>query len=228
MLDKNFALASGERQIGKTIQEIRKDHTFRYELAIDMYRKQNSKKSANLLDIFCGNGYGSQMLAEAFENSTVTGIDGSMEAIDMANRYYTKNNNIFSWKIFPFSIPSRVYDFVTCFESLEHVEDDELMLLLILESLKADGVALISVPNQDLHPLEKNPHHFHFRHYKHDEFIGMIPEEYEITNWFGQNVYEFDADGVNTFKLLSDFGMQINEKIPGQVNVYAVCRRGIK
>jgi SAM-dependent methyltransferase len=225
MLKKNFSLASGERQIGKTIPEIRRDHTFRYEMAIDIYRTRGARTSESSLDVFCGNGYGSYMLAEAFEDLTVTGIDGSKEAIDMANDCYARYNNFFSWKIFPFSIPIGVYDFVTCFESLEHVEDDELMLSAILKSLKPDGYALLSVPNQDVHSLEKNPHHFHFRHYRHTEFINMLPDSFRVVNWYGQNVYEFNSEGMNTFRFLKEEEMAPRERVPGQINIYLVCHR---
>ena len=128
-------------------------------------------------------------------------------------------------KLFPFSIAEQSNDLVACFESLEHVEDDQLMLNQILRSLKKDGVALISVPNQDEHPLEKNPHQFHFRHYRHADFIGMVSQEYSIETWYGQNVYEFTDDGVNTFRLLSEGEMCLREKVPGQVNVYVIRRR---
>jgi SAM-dependent methyltransferase len=227
MLQKNYSLTSGERQIGRITSEIRRDHTFRYDLAINIFHNQNIKKTTNFLDIFCGNGYGTYMLAEAFENTSVIGIDGSKEAIDMANECYTKKNNIFSWKIFPFSIPVAAYDLVTCFESLEHVEEDAMMLSLILESLKPNGIALISVPNQDIHPLEKNPHHFHFRHYIHDEFINMIPEDFKVINWYGQNVYEFKPDGINTFQLLTEEQMRPIEKMHGQVNIYVISHRAV-
>jgi SAM-dependent methyltransferase len=133
---------------------------------------------------------------------------------------------MFSWKLFPFSIAEHSNDLVACFESLEHVEGDQLMLSQILGSLKKDGVALISLPNQDQHPLEKNPHQFHFRHYRHADFIRMVPQGFSIETWYGQNVYEFTHDGVNTFHLLSEDEMCLREKVPGQVNVYVIRRQG--
>lgn len=198
----------------------------RYDLALELLREQGRVNGGACLDVFCGNGYGTFMLSEAFPELCVVGVDGSKEAIDMANECYARPNNMFSWKLFPFSIAEQSNDLVACFESLEHVEDDQLMLNQILRSLKKDGVALISVPNQDEHPLEKNPHQFHFRHYRHADFIGMVSKEYSIETWYGQNVYEFTDDGVNTFRLLSEDEMCLREKVPGQVNVYVIRRRG--
>lgn len=226
MTKKDFSLHSGERQTGKSVLEIRRDHTVRYELAEELIRKHAQSKPCSCLDVFCGNGYGTYMLSRAFPNLCALGVDGSKDAIDMANDCYALANNMFSWKLFPFAIPEGVYDFVACFESLEHVEDDKLMLDIILRGLKKDGVALISVPNQDKHPLEKNPHQFHFRHYTHADFIHMVREPFLIESWYGQNVYDFTPDGVNTFRLLPEAEMELRENSPGQVNIYVIRRHG--
>lgn len=225
MSHKDFSLHSGERQIGRSLADIRRDHTVRYDLAVSLMREHAQKKGSTCMDVFCGNGYGTFMLSEAFPDVCVVGVDGSKEAIDMANECYARPNNMFSWKLFPFSIPEESNDLVACFESLEHVENDQLMLDSILRSLKKDGVALISVPNQDEHPLEMNPHQFHFRHYRPVDFTSMVSQSYSIETWYGQNVYQFTKDGVNTFQLLSETQMRLREKVSGQVNVYVIRRR---
>ncbi len=226
MDNKDYSLNSGERQVARDVGDIRRDHTLRYDLAVELLRNDMQLGAGTCLDAFCGNGYGTFMLSEGFPRLCIVGVDGSKDAIDMANECYSRSNNMFSWKLFPFSIAENSNDMVVCFESLEHVEYDVLMLDLLLKSLKKDGVALISVPNQDLHPIEKNPHQFHFRHYRHTDFIKMLPSEYVIDTWYGQNVYEFTAEGVNTFSLLSEGEMRLQERVPGQVNVYVIRRRG--
>jgi SAM-dependent methyltransferase len=225
MNHKDFSLHSGERQTGRSLPDIRRDHIVRYDLAVHLIRERTQRKCCSCLDVFCGNGYGTFMLSQSFPDICVIGVDGSKEAIDMANECYSRPNNMFSWKLFPFSIPEMSHDLIMCFESLEHVEDDRLLLDLILRSLKKDGIALISVPNQDEHPLEKNPHQFHFRHYSHSDFINMVPVQFYIDTWYGQNTYEFTPDGVNTFRLLPEAEMCLREQIAGQVNVYVIRRR---
>lgn len=225
MSQKDFSLYSGERQTGQSLREIRRDHLVRYELAQRLIREHAQGRHFSCLDVFCGNGYGTFMLSQSFPEAYLIGVDGSKEAIDMANECYSLPNNMFSWKPFPFVIPEASYDFIACFESLEHVEDDKLMLDRILHSLKKDGIALISVPNQEEHPLEKNPHQFHFRHYTHSDFTVMVPDRFSMDTWYGQNVYEFTPDGVNTFRLLPEAEMDLREKVAGQVTVYVVRRR---
>jgi len=55
----------------------------------------------------------------------------------------------------------------------------------------------------------------------------MIPSPFEIVNWFGQNIYEFSDDGINTFKLLDVTEMDLQEKKSGQVNLYIISRENL-
>lgn len=221
-ISKDYSLQSGERQTGRTLDDIRKDHAYRYELASDLIKPIINEKIINCLDIFCGNGYGSYMLARSIPYLRIIGIDGSQEAIDLANESYSQPNNMFVHKPYPFQMPADAFEFVTCFESLEHVEDDHSLLYEIFSSLKVFGIALISVPNEDRHSLKKNPHKFHFRHYRHEDFIKLIPSNCILEGWHGQDVYEFTEDGVNTFKLLPSEKMKPKNGISGQVNIYII------
>ncbi|MES2636291.1 MAG: class I SAM-dependent methyltransferase [Pseudomonadota bacterium] len=221
-LIKDYSLHSGERQPGRSLEEIRKDHTFRYELAADLIKSEINGVLCNALDLFCGNGYGSYLLANAIHSLHVTGIDGSREAIDVANECYSLQNNFFSYKLYPFHLPVDSFKYVTCFESLEHVEDDNSLLHELFGSLKLGGLLIISVPNQDKHPLEKNPHHFHYRHYCHDDFLDLIPSNLTLESWYGQNVYEFTSNGLNTQRLLPVEQMKLQKGIAGQVNIYVL------
>ena len=225
--DKDYNLESGERQIANNVSEIRRDHTIRYEFAFKIIEENGPWNNNSCLDIFCGNGYGTYMLSERFPEMVTTGYDGSKDAISMAIQYYSNNNNEFVNEIFPFNIKENTYDLVICFESLEHVKEDRLMLNLMLHSLKSNGYLLISFPNQKHHPLEKNPHKFHYRHYSHFEFISMIPAPFVIDNWYGQNIYKFTDNKINTYCLLNEKEMYLSEKKEGQVNLYIIRRNSV-
>lgn len=216
---KDYSLSSGERQIADKVEEIREDHLARYRLVQNYIDKLNCKDPLNCLDIFCGNGYGSYMLSRNNPNLTVKGIDGSEEAIDLADRVYKLNNNSFVHKLFPFKLEKSVYDLIICFESLEHVEEDKKMFQEMVTSAKLGAFIFVSVPNDNCHSLEKNPHIFHYRHYMHGEFLENFQDNLELINWYGQNVYEFE-DGICQFKLLSNENMQPRNNIEGQVNIY--------
>lgn len=220
--EKNYSLYSGERQTAPNIESIRTDHLYRYQLINDRLRRTDAKTSINGLDIFCGNGYGTFLLTQHNPNVHVIGIDGSAEAIAQANENYALINNLFAQKLFPFVLPQQAFDFIACFESLEHVEADEAMLSAIVAAVKPGGLIFISVPNQKFNDLQKNPHAFHVRHYLHDEFLASFQGKLELVLWFGQDVYEFNAHGINTLKLLDTSAMAPKENIEGQVNIYVL------
>ena len=222
--NKNFALHSGERQTATSLQGIRVDHTLRYKLAVEFI--QNKEEIIDqCLDIFCGNGYGTFLMAREFPQKSFYGIDGSNEAIIAASENYRLKNNNFANKIFPFDLEINTFDLITCFESIEHVEDDSLLLNKISNSLKNNGYLIISVPNENIHSLAKNPHPFHFRHYKHEQMLKLLEVSFDVLNWYGQNTYNFDHKGQNTFQLLIDCDMELNEKTEGQVNMYIARKK---
>ena len=221
---KDFSFDSGERQTGKTLNQIRIDHILRYRFAQN-FIENLSDEVQTCLDAFCGNGYGTYLLANEFPFVKFTGIDGSMGAIECANENYLLSNNEYSAKIFPFNL-NKKYDIVISFESLEHVSNDTAMLKLINQCLNLKGKLLLSVPNENLQSLKLNPHPFHFKHYTHKEIIDLTCQNFELLNWYGQNIYEFNRDGKNTYQLLSDSKMNLKEKEEGQVNIYVLEKRG--
>lgn len=221
-MNKDFSYTSGERQTASSVQEIRYDHLARYQLVIDFLKD----KQLNFgLDLFCGNGYGSYLMSSEL-NSAILGIDGSSEAIDFANSHYATKQNMFSYKQFPFLLPKQTFDFAVCFESLEHVEDDVALAGILIESLVKNGYLFVSVPNQEIHDLAKNPHKFHFRHYVNHDVINFF-KDFELIKRWGQNVYEFDKDGYCLGKLLDKIHMKPVENTDGQVNMY-LFRKKIK
>ena len=221
---RDYSLLSGERQTGSILENIRKDHLIRYEMAAGLIGLDVGGKTCNCLDLFCGNGYGTFLLAKSLLCLRVVGIDGSQEAVDQACECYSLPNNIFAYKRYPFNLPADAFDYVTCFESLEHIEDDRAMLCEVFSSLRLNGLLMISIPNQDCHPLELNRHDFHFRHYRHEEFLSLIPPNFILEGWYGQNVYEFTQERRNTFNLLSTEEMCLQKEVPGQVCIYIFRR----
>lgn len=159
--EKNYSLHSGERQVGASLSEIRYDHLVRYELASTLIEGA-AITSGLAYDVFCGNGYGVYFLSQELSGLHVVGIDGSEAAISMANANYRRENNLFAYRLYPFTLPKKVSNVITCFESLEHVEDDRSLLRQVLESLNDRGVAFVSVPNEEIHSLKKTLMSFTF------------------------------------------------------------------
>ena len=105
---------TGERYVPQITGEIQLEHIHRYILA------QEYAKDKDVLDIACGEGYGSAILgAQAL---SVIGVDISEEAISHARATYTSPKLHFevgSCEQVPLADAS--VDAVVCFETLEHV-----------------------------------------------------------------------------------------------------------
>jgi SAM-dependent methyltransferase len=140
-----------------------------------------------VVDIACGTGYGSAILAQSAKK--VFGIDIAAEAIAEAKERYSSPNVCF-WQgdCATFSLAEQA-DVAISFETFEHLsqDDQDRFLSKLHAALKEDGLAIISTPNvrqQHHHGEYQNPFHVHevdlheFReklatHFKHVAILGQ-------------------------------------------------------
>jgi 2-polyprenyl-3-methyl-5-hydroxy-6-metoxy-1,4-benzoquinol methylase len=222
---RDFSLESGERQTAETLEGIRYDHKVRYNYAINYMKEQCSRiKPMFGLDTFCGTGYGTYMLSSSLI-CPVLGIDGSSDAIAFSNRHYANEQTFYSHKIFPFQLPRDVFDFITCYESLEHVDKASLFVELLSISLKKGGFLFLSTPNEACFQIEKNPNPFHYKHYTRQEVMSLVSEitELELIIWLGQNLYSIHDGRISAN--LSDNEMELLQLEEGQLIVYVFRKR---
>ncbi|MDR1985245.1 MAG: methyltransferase domain-containing protein [Prevotellaceae bacterium] len=218
---KDFSLNSGERQTAKSLDGMRADHTARYQISINFLKKHYADKEIYGYDVFCGVGYGSYMLSKEMHNANIKAIDGSTDAIKLAEENYQTGKIIFSQKFFPFELPEESADFFISLESIEHIENDTLFLETIRKTLKINAILIISTPNVYEFKLKTNANHFHYRHYKPKEFIMRLTTlGFELLHLYGQNTYRMNKKGKIT-SVLSDSEMTtIKENYEGQNCVY--------
>lgn len=213
---RDFSLHSGERQIGATLEQIRRDHVARYEKAIESLKNQ---KNLFIADCFCGNGYGTNYISEKLNNSKVLGLDASKEAIEFANEHYGNENVFFSNKYFPFKLPEEIFDVVISFESIEHVSDGIGMFNMMVSALKPGGIIWFSVPNENVNSLKINKHKFHLKHYTHKEIMDTFSKGLQLEHMYGQDVYVF-RDGLQAELLNENTDMELKKNYEGQVLIY--------
>lgn len=108
-----------------------------------------------VLDIACGTGYGTLMLAE--KCLYITGFDISQVAIQYARKHYKLRPNINFIQSDIFSITDHA-DVIVSFETIEHIKGDIKNIIFKLLSL-ADKKLICSVPYQEQAGV--NSHHFH-------------------------------------------------------------------
>ncbi|NPU97023.1 MAG: class I SAM-dependent methyltransferase [Candidatus Omnitrophica bacterium] len=94
----------------------------------------------SILDYGCGTGGLTLALAPFGE---VTGVDESGQAIAWCHK---RGMNNVRRIVTPQELPSGAYDWITCFDVLEHVEDDGNLLREFRRVLKPGGRLLLTVP----------------------------------------------------------------------------------
>ena len=219
--ERDFSLNSGERQTAQTLEGIRKDHLFRYELASNFLEKEFNQNKTYGADIFCGNGYGSYVVASKLKNTKILSIDASKEAIELANNYYKIENRIkFINKFFPFELEKDKYDYIISFESIEHIQDDIQFIETIISAIKNNGYWFLSTPNEEKMSLKKNNNKFHFRHYT-NKIVNDIFKKYnlKVIEQYGEDTYSIDKNGLITGTLSED-KMKLIKDYKGQFMVY--------
>jgi glycosyltransferase involved in cell wall biosynthesis/ubiquinone/menaquinone biosynthesis C-methylase UbiE len=177
--------------------EIHYEHLHRYRFAKEF------AKGKKVLDLACGEGYGSLMLSE--EAVEVRGIDIDEATIRHASSKYLKENLKFlKGSITDIPIEGdKIFDVVVCFEALEHIEEHDKLLKEVKRLLKADGMFIVSTPNKYLYtdqPNYQNP--FHLKELYFNEFKDLLSKNFKSVFLYGQKVYPSS----NIFPLYKESG----------------------
>lgn len=83
---------------------------------------------------------------------------------------------------------SRSFDTITCFETIEHVVDDQQLVGELARVVDDSGVVFVSTPNalvsSDAQGDPLNP--FHVREYRADGFLNALSTEFHDVQLYGQ------------------------------------------
>lgn len=186
---------TGERYLPTEAGQIRHEHLHRYAWC------QSLATGRDVLDIACGEGYGSAMLAS--QARSVCGVDISQEAVThAADTYKTLGNLRFilgdAAKI---PLPDDSIDLVVSFETIEHHDRHDEMLAEIRRVLRADGILVISSPNRVVYSELAGYHNeFHVKELDFKEFDAVLKTQFPIVEYFGQRL----AVGSAIFTLTAD------------------------
>lgn len=173
---------TGERFVPEVQGNIELEHLHRYLLACELVGGQV------VLDIASGEGYGSAILAG--KAARVSGVDISAEAVTHAKSRYVLDNLDFlvgSCTSIPLSDAS--VDVVVSFETIEHHDQHEQMLLEIRRILKPAGLLLISSPDK-YHYSDKPgfTNSYHVKELYQHEFKQLINTHFANAVYYGQRV----------------------------------------
>jgi len=170
-MKKDFSLHSGERINFVDAGLLTSDCIARYGfIASDL--KQLDRRLVGA-DVFCGNGYGANILARALD-ATIFAIDGSTEAIAQATASYRSANLFFAAKLFPFELPRDTFDFVASIESIEHVREYRAFAAMLCRAVRPGGRLYLSAPDEDKLVLERMNYPWHYRHFRAHELDDLV------------------------------------------------------
>jgi glycosyltransferase involved in cell wall biosynthesis/SAM-dependent methyltransferase len=157
-----------------------------------------------VLDVACGEGYGSRLLAETA--ARVLGVDTDPEAVgEAASRYPRPNLEFRTGTVERLPLEGEhLLDLVVSFETIEHVWADQQRAFLgeVRRVLRPGGAFLVSTPNKLFYepggdPAGKNP--FHRTEFFYDEYLGLLKQFFAHVHVLGQKVYPasylWPADG---------------------------------
>jgi O-antigen biosynthesis protein len=173
---------TGERYVPIVSGKIRLEHYHRYLSVL------NHVRDKSVLDVACGEGYGSDLIAKYAES--VIGVDLSEEAIKHATSAYCKANLQFEHgSVLDLPFRNETFDVVISFETIEHLVEQSQMLDEILRVMKTDGLLIISSPNRDVYADEDGQHNeFHLKELNFDEFNGLLSDRFSKIQYAGQRV----------------------------------------
>ena len=148
------------------------EHLARYWLVKD------ACKGKRVLDVACGEGYGSALLKK-WGASLVVGVDISQDAIANATERFGTGGISYrlgdACDLASVLSADESFDLIVSFETMEHVPDVVGLLRGIKKYLAVGGTMAISCPN-DREVASDQVNEFHLREYSFDEFKGTTTD----------------------------------------------------
>jgi 2-polyprenyl-3-methyl-5-hydroxy-6-metoxy-1,4-benzoquinol methylase len=141
-----------------------------FRKSMSMIRKY--KKKGKALDIGCAYGYLTNYLNK--HGFSTTGCDISEYALDIASRLFPDISTFKADIDNGVELEENNYDLITAFEVLEHCRNLDQIADKIEDSLKSEGLLLISVPDSELVPPEEQGDDTHVSFLSRDEWIDVF------------------------------------------------------
>lgn len=173
---------TGERTLPDIPAE---NYWFRRHLAVYEWIARETA-GARVLDMACGEGYGSAVLAR--RAASVVGLDANPEAFEHARLRYREPNLRFERGLVETFGEPGSFDAVVFLQTIEHVHDPDAVLRHFDALLAPGGVAYISTPNLlTLAPAgaAKSDNPWHLREYRAGEFRALCERGFGTVQLLG-------------------------------------------
>ena len=173
---------TGERFLPEFDRDWTLEHRHRYLLACEIV------EGKRILDIACGDGYGSAMMAE--KATRVVGVDIDVPTVERARqKYQAANLSFLPGSVTSIPLEDHSVDIVVSFETIEHLREQDAMMCEIRRVLVPDGVLLISSPDKLEYSDRPNYHNeYHVKELYFDEFRQLLAKYFSHSFFLGQKV----------------------------------------
>lgn len=140
-----------------------------------------------LLDLGCGSGYGSSILAETAEK--VVGVDLNPDNLDVARAEYDRPNVEYKLLDDPYEtgLPQASFDAAVSIHVIEHVYDVERYLRMLHDLVKPGGEVILATPNRRvrLMPFQPPWNVDHVREYNRRQLERDLHTVFEDVTLYG-------------------------------------------
>jgi ubiquinone/menaquinone biosynthesis C-methylase UbiE len=158
------------------------EHLHRYALAVQLCQNKI------VLDIASGEGYGSNLIADVA--TSVVGVDISVEAVEHAQKKYQRKNLQFKeGNTSKIPMESNSTDVVVSFETIEHINEQELFLSEIKRVLKENGTLILSTPDKDIYFEREANNPFHVKELTTFEFEALVKTYFKEVKLYQQRFF---------------------------------------
>jgi len=173
---------TGERYLPEVKGNIELEHLHRYLFA------SQAVSNKTVLDIACGEGYGSTLLAK--KAKMVFGVDISSDVVSHAkNKYKRKNLSFRTGSCSNIPLDDSSVDIVVSFETIEHHDQHQEMMDEIKRVLRPEGVLIISSPDKLEYSENPNYHNeYHVKELYREEFNELLDANFKNHRIYGQKV----------------------------------------
>ncbi|GIU66639.1 methyltransferase domain-containing protein [Candidatus Phycosocius spiralis] len=189
---------TNERYIPTEQGQIRLEHYHRYAAVLDVVKEKS------ILDIACGGGYGSFLMADFAR--LVIGMDMSDDAVHhAASNYHKPNLKFVQGSATHLAFLDNSFDVIVSFETIEHLAEQQEMLSEMRRVLRPDGILIISLPNRPIYSEESGEHNL--LQVKESEESG----EHNLLQVKELDLQEFDDLLRTQFSKIEYFGQKLQK-----------------
>src|ERR1051326_4869403 len=220
---------TGERFVPSENGQIKYEHLHRYALSLEL------AAGKSVLDVASGEGYGAALLAQVAQ--LVTGVDIDPETVSYSkNKYGLPNLNFLVGSCDAIPLSNASVDVITSFETIEHHDRHEELMLEIKRVLSPNGTLIISSPNRVVYSDDSNqPNPFHVKELYYEEFNQLLKKHFKNVQFYGQRLatgsfitplQKPSGEGLRAFSGDVERLKQHMEPLPLPVYFLAVCSDG--